>query len=101
MRMYEYKNQLELVYSMKHKNLLEIYYLQYKYLDNTTYAIYGRKQKSVPNTALPAFSFLSPKFTNDVFRKIHTNVIPNPAIPNSMPAEANNLGQSEMLPSLQ
>ena len=36
----KYKNQLELIYSMNHKNIMEIYNLQYKYLDNTTYAIY-------------------------------------------------------------
>ena len=36
----KHKNQLELIYSMNHKNLMEIYNLQYKYLDNTTYAIY-------------------------------------------------------------
>ena len=36
----KHKNQLELIYSMKHKNIMEIYNLQYKYLDNTTYAIY-------------------------------------------------------------
>ena len=36
----KYKNQFELVYSISHKNLMEIYNLQYKYLDNTTYAIY-------------------------------------------------------------
>ena len=36
----KYKNQFELIYSINHKNLMEIYNLQYKYLDNTTYAIY-------------------------------------------------------------
>ena len=36
----KHKNQLELIYSMKHKNIMEIYNLQYKHLDNTTYAIY-------------------------------------------------------------
>ena len=36
----KHKNQLELIYSMNHKNLMEIYNLQYKHLDNTTYAIY-------------------------------------------------------------
>ena len=36
----KHKNQLELIYSMSHKNLMEIYNLQYKHLDNTTYAIY-------------------------------------------------------------
>ena len=35
-----HKNQLESIYSMNHKNIMEIYNLQYKYLDNTTYAIY-------------------------------------------------------------
>ena len=36
----KHKNQLELIYSMNHKNIMEIYNLQYKHLDNTTYAIY-------------------------------------------------------------
>ena len=36
----KHKNQLELIYSMSHKNLMEIYNLQYKHLDKTTYAIY-------------------------------------------------------------
>ena len=37
---YKHKNQLELIYSMNHSNILEIYNIQYKYLDSTTYAIY-------------------------------------------------------------
>ena len=36
----KHKNQLELIYSMNHKNIMEIYNLQYKHLDSTTYAIY-------------------------------------------------------------
>ena len=36
----KHKNQLELIYSMNHKNIMEIYNLQYKHLDDTTYAIY-------------------------------------------------------------
>ena len=36
----KHKNQLELIYSMNHKNIMEIYNLQYKHLDNTTYAMY-------------------------------------------------------------
>ena len=37
---YKHKNQLELIYSMNHPNILELYNIQYKYLDSTTYAIY-------------------------------------------------------------
>ena len=37
---YKHKNQLELIYSMNHSNILELYNIQYKYLDSTTYAIY-------------------------------------------------------------
>jgi len=37
---YKHKNQLELIYSMNHPKLLELYNIQYKYLDSTTYAIY-------------------------------------------------------------
>ena len=37
---YKHKNQLELIYSMEHPNILELYNIQYKYLDSTTYAIY-------------------------------------------------------------
>ena len=37
---YKHKTQLELIYSMKHPKILELYNIQYKYLDSTTYAIY-------------------------------------------------------------
>ena len=37
---YKHKNQLELIYSMNHPKILELYNIQYKYLDSTTYAIY-------------------------------------------------------------
>ena len=37
---YKHKTQLELIYSMNHSNILELYNIQYKYLDSTTYAIY-------------------------------------------------------------
>ena len=36
----KHKNQLEFIYSLKQENLLEIYNLQFKYLDKTTYSIY-------------------------------------------------------------
>ena len=36
----KHKNQLELIYSMKHENIMKIYYLQFKYLDFTTYSLY-------------------------------------------------------------
>ena len=37
---YKHKNQLELIYSMNHPKILELYNIQYKFLDSTTYAIY-------------------------------------------------------------
>ena len=42
----KHKNQLELIYSLKQQNLLEIYNLQFKYLDNTTYSIYVLMEKA-------------------------------------------------------
>jgi hypothetical protein len=36
----KHKNELELIYSVKHENILSLYGLQYKYLDETTSSIY-------------------------------------------------------------
>lgn len=36
----KHKNELELIFSVKHENILSLYGLQYKYLDETTSAIY-------------------------------------------------------------
>ena len=36
----KHKNELELIYSIKHENILSLYGIQYKYLDETTSAIY-------------------------------------------------------------
>ena len=35
----KHKNQLELIYSMRHDNIMKIYNLQFKYLDLTTYSL--------------------------------------------------------------
>ena len=42
----KHKTQLELIYSLKHKNIMELYNIQYKYLDSTTYAIYALMERA-------------------------------------------------------
>jgi serine/threonine protein kinase len=48
----KHKNQFELIYSMNHKNIMEIYNLQYKYLDKTTYAIYVLMERGLKDWSI-------------------------------------------------
>ena len=48
----KYKRQLELIYSMKHDNIMKIYNLQFKYLDLTTYSLYVIMEKAIGDWSL-------------------------------------------------
>ena len=48
----KHKNQFELIYSLNHKNIMEIYNLQYKYLDKTTYAIYVLMERGIKDWSI-------------------------------------------------
>ena len=48
----KHKNQLELIYSMKHDNIMKIYYLQFKYLDLTTYSLYIIMERAIGDWSL-------------------------------------------------
>ena len=48
----KHKNQFELIYSLNHKNIMEIYNLQYKYLDKTTYAIYVLMERGLKDWSI-------------------------------------------------
>ena len=48
----KHKNQLELIYSMKHHNIMKIYYLQFKYLDLTTYSLYIIMERAIGDWSL-------------------------------------------------
>ena len=46
------KNQLELIYSMKHENIMKIFNLQFKYLDLTTYSLYVIMERAIGDWSL-------------------------------------------------
>ena len=48
----KHKKQLELIYSMKHENIMKIYYLQFKYLDYTTYSLYIIIERAIGDWSL-------------------------------------------------
>ena len=48
----KHKNQLELIYSMKHENIMKIYNLQIKYLDLTTYSLYIIMERAIGDWSL-------------------------------------------------
>ena len=48
----KHKNQLELIYSMRHDNIMKIYNLQFKYLDLTTYSLYIIMEKAIGDWSL-------------------------------------------------
>lgn len=48
----KHKNQLELIYSMNHENIMKIYNLQFKYLDLTTYSLYVIMERAIGDWSL-------------------------------------------------
>ena len=48
----KHKNQLELIYSMNHENIMKIYNLQIKYLDLTTYSLYIIMERAIGDWSL-------------------------------------------------
>ena len=48
----KHKNQLELIYSMRHQNIMKIYYLKIKYLDLTTYSLYIIMERAIGDWSL-------------------------------------------------
>jgi serine/threonine protein kinase len=48
----KHKNQLELIYSMNHENIMKIYNLQFKYLDLTTYSLYAIMERAIGDWSL-------------------------------------------------
>ena len=48
----KHKNQLELIFSMNHENIMKIYNLQFKYLDLTTYSLYVIMERAIGDWSL-------------------------------------------------
>ena len=48
----KHKNQLELIYSMRHQNIMKIYNLKIKYLDLTTYSLYIIMERAIGDWSL-------------------------------------------------
>jgi len=48
----KHKNQLELIYSLNHENIMKIYNLQFKYLDLTTYSLYVIMERAIGDWSL-------------------------------------------------